>query len=300
MTHAVSNNRRSSRRVATAWLLVLAVSGTALTVLRRAVFAAGRAPGARNRAGLSAALQLDRLDGLERLAGQGLWLVGGVLWLWLTASVAASVARRAIRPMRGLTWLDAATLPAVRKVLDHALVFGVAASTTFTINPSAASASMRATSNRGAVVVRGLVPPTSHAQITTTTGGLTAPTTSARTPASEPVELPPIVRGATADDSPGAARSQRAPHISPAPVPSQPTRAPHNHPQPGDKAGRRYVVVAGDNLWTIAKRIVEIRTPSPTNTDVAQYWAHLVATNRATLRSGNPSLIFPGEIVTLP
>ena len=60
------------------------------------------------------------------------------------------------------------------------------------------------------------------------------------------------------------------------------------------------MVVSGDNLWTIAQGIVEVRSESPTNNDIAQYWAHLVAANRATLRSGNPSLIFPGEIVTLP
>jgi hypothetical protein len=38
----------------------------------------------------------------------------------------------------------------------------------------------------------------------------------------------------------------------------------------------------------------------PTDAVIAEYWERVVALNRATLRSGNPSLIFPGEIVALP
>ena len=37
-----------------------------------------------------------------------------------------------------------------------------------------------------------------------------------------------------------------------------------------------------------------------TDADVARYWQRVIAANRTTLRSGDPSLIFPGEVVTLP
>jgi nucleoid-associated protein YgaU len=65
---------------------------------------------------------------------------------------------------------------------------------------------------------------------------------------------------------------------------------------------RTYVVRAGDNLWAIARAEVTRTTGTNAVDDaaVAQYWQHLVAANRATLRSGDPSLIFPGEVVTLP
>jgi hypothetical protein len=31
-----------------------------------------------------------------------------------------------------------------------------------------------------------------------------------------------------------------------------------------------------------------------------RHWLVVIAANRSTLRSGDPSLIFPGEIVTVP
>jgi hypothetical protein len=66
--------------------------------------------------------------------------------------------------------------------------------------------------------------------------------------------------------------------------------------------GRVHLVVSGDNLWQIARGEV-IRTSGserPADAQVAPYWRRVVAANRSTLRSGDPSLIFPGEVVTLP
>jgi nucleoid-associated protein YgaU len=62
------------------------------------------------------------------------------------------------------------------------------------------------------------------------------------------------------------------------------------------------VVVPGDNLWQIARAEV-IRTSGadrPADSQIAPYWQRVVEANRSTLRSGDPSLIFPGEVVTLP
>ncbi len=63
-----------------------------------------------------------------------------------------------------------------------------------------------------------------------------------------------------------------------------------------------HVVAAGENLWQIAKAEVARATGTtrPDNRAVGAYWQRVVAANRATLRSGNPSLIFSGEVVTLP
>lgn len=60
---------------------------------------------------------------------------------------------------------------------------------------------------------------------------------------------------------------------------------------------RTYQIRSGDNLWHIA----EHRVGEAGGIDeVTVYWRRLIADNRDTLRSGDPNLIFPGEIVTLP
>jgi nucleoid-associated protein YgaU len=63
-------------------------------------------------------------------------------------------------------------------------------------------------------------------------------------------------------------------------------------------------VAPGDNLWTIARdRLAEV-TGRPAaelgEREVARYWLQVVDANRATLRSGDPDLIFPGETIKLP
>lgn len=62
-----------------------------------------------------------------------------------------------------------------------------------------------------------------------------------------------------------------------------------------------YTVVAGDNLWAIAaRRLREAAGSEHSTTVIARYWRRLVAANEGTLRSGDPNLIYPGEIVVLP
>jgi len=61
-------------------------------------------------------------------------------------------------------------------------------------------------------------------------------------------------------------------------------------------------VVPGDNLWQIARAEVARAsgTYRPSDAQIAPYWNEVIAENRTTLRSGDPSLIFPGEVVELP
>lgn len=54
--------------------------------------------------------------------------------------------------------------------------------------------------------------------------------------------------------------------------------------------GVPYVVVPGDNLSKIAKQAY----------GEARRWREIYAANRATLRSGDPNLIFPGETIIIP
>ena len=60
-------------------------------------------------------------------------------------------------------------------------------------------------------------------------------------------------------------------------------------------------VEPGDHLWSIAERhLTQLGTESPSVAAVTRYWIEVIETNRASLASGNPDLIYPGEIVMLP
>jgi nucleoid-associated protein YgaU len=64
-----------------------------------------------------------------------------------------------------------------------------------------------------------------------------------------------------------------------------------------------HVVVSDDHLWGIAAahlRELGVESGDPSPSTVARYWSTVISANRATLRSGNPNLIFPGEVVVLP
>jgi nucleoid-associated protein YgaU len=60
-------------------------------------------------------------------------------------------------------------------------------------------------------------------------------------------------------------------------------------------------VVKGDNLWAIAAaRLSDAAGPSADSDRVAAYWRKVIELNRPTLRSGDPNLIYPGEMISLP
>jgi nucleoid-associated protein YgaU len=80
-----------------------------------------------------------------------------------------------------------------------------------------------------------------------------------------------------------------------------PSTAPSPSPPTLPVPTSRIVVRRGDNLWVIARDELVRRTGAkPDVVQIARYWRAVIEANRATLRSGNPSLIFPGEIVALP
>ena len=62
-----------------------------------------------------------------------------------------------------------------------------------------------------------------------------------------------------------------------------------------------YTVASGDRLWSIARRRLAAATDGqPDQGAVARYWLRVVDANRHHIRSGDPDLIFPGEVIDLP
>lgn len=57
------------------------------------------------------------------------------------------------------------------------------------------------------------------------------------------------------------------------------------------------VVVPGDHLWKISARHLSSHYPGR---QVAPYWLEVISENEPRLRSGDPDLIYPGEVIELP
>jgi nucleoid-associated protein YgaU len=115
---------------------------------------------------------------------------------------------------------------------------------------------------------------------------------------------------ATTTTTPSAPERHRAP-LAPrvprhAPRPAAPPAAPATSAVPAAPVApvavaTTHVVVPGDNLWRIAAtRLQQHHARPPSDEEIAPYWRAVVDANRATLRSGDPNLIFPGELVALP
>ena len=85
-------------------------------------------------------------------------------------------------------------------------------------------------------------------------------------------------------------------------------------PVRADPVGNAYVPVAeatepsntwlvgpGDHFWAIARGHLQMVLGGPPRTaQVAQYWQELIEANREVIRSGDPDLIYPGELLGLP
>lgn len=61
------------------------------------------------------------------------------------------------------------------------------------------------------------------------------------------------------------------------------------------------VVAKGDHLWKIsASHLRDVMGRDPANTEIGPYWRRVILENTSRLRSGDPDLIYPGEVVILP
>lgn len=265
----------------------------------------------------------------ENLLGSTARLVALILVAWLIATTLASMARRCIPALRGATSLDALTLPAVRQFLDRALVLSIGVSTL--VGQSAAGATTvagRTDLSRAATVTTTALPAGGAHYAVTPKGDFSIRAAADSGPsAAEPADAPTVPRAPTAE-TPASSDTDtgvqenlviRAPDGAGAPKPdpgttpsSATTTTIGTTPTIGERESARradnlphsatanYEVEPGDSLWRIAEQQVAGVAPRNSEAAVSHYWALMVEANRTTLRSGDPSLIYPGEIVVLP
>jgi hypothetical protein len=221
---------------------------------------------------------------------------------WLAITTLACVAALARGRTRTAHRIARFAPPLARRVLHAALVgtWALVPAAAYAAPPSApitvhvdARGRLTTDAPRAGADDRPIVrTPVTRRSTSTTTAAThdTTTTTSITTPASLPRSARPAVAPEAA--APNAVAPMQRPGAA---TPSRHAVEVPAHP-------RAHVVGAGDNLWQIARAEV-IRASGadhPADAQIAPYWQRVVAANRSTLRSGDPSLIFPGEVVTLP
>jgi hypothetical protein len=207
-----------------------------------------------------------------RIAGLGVGYWLAITTLWYFASRAAELPGA----VRAVEW---ATLAPVRRLVDRVVAGAVAATLGL---PSAA----------GAMVGPGYIP----------------------VPAGDPVPVDPLESAPIPTDQPGETSEDNGESLAGWPIP--PTRfdrvgedkpvemaplRPTPSPPIADFEATEVVVRPGDHMWALAeRRLVMLRGRSVSDAEIAPYWLEVVAANLSTIRSGDPDLVFPGEVLLLP
>ena len=195
---------------------------------------------------------------------------------WLAATSMLYLLARLSGAARLIDATAVLTVPAVRRVTDR-LVVG-------TLAMSSLAGPAIAMSDRWA-------------------GGPTADPIVARLEAENP-KTPDVVVDLTTIEA------EQAPTSPLRPVPwtdSKPSTAdPSNGRQPAESISIRagadleVIVTEGDHLWALAERRVSDLLGRPaTDQEITPYWRRVVSSN-PEIRSGDPDVIYPGEVIVLP
>ncbi len=203
------------------------------------------------------------------------YLALAIAYWMLTTTVLYAIAKATRFPaaVRAVEW---ATLPAVRRVADRV------AATTLSAVAVAGPALPALAQQPPTPVVREVTTTTpNYTPVPAGPGGLRI----VHPPAPEPGYTPTPAgtpRESTTATTPGGA-------VDDIPV-----------VQSGELLGTTYTVKRGDSFWCIATQRVEAETGSDDLATVTEYWVRLVDANRDTISSGDPDLIYPNEVITLP
>lgn len=244
-------------------------------------------------------LPLDRLDPwlhadpVDALAAGARLAALAFAW-WLAVTTAAYALARVAHVPTAVRTLHVVTPAAVRLIVDRALVASLLAgalhvpalpalrTSTAAVAAEPAPASVEVRTGRSPTAVA------PEAGIATTTAPTAPPATGPR-PAPAP--------------SPSAAPSTTPAAATPSP-PAPAAGPEHEQVALPDARVRSVVVRPGDNLWGLAAEALAAATGRPRATlgdaEIAPYWRTVCDANRASLRSGDVNLIYPGERVVLP
>lgn len=251
------------RRKVTALLLFEVVAITALHAL-------GEMPGfgVRRRDLLLPATRVD-----DAIAS-GLRFVALGMAYWLLLSSALYLAARLAEVPAALRAVRWATLPPIRRLVDRALAVGLTVGTIVTPAPAMAQPPP---------------PPVEQTYV---------PTPAGFDQSAEPlvtldgnIFIPP---GASIPGPTSPVQSSIEPSIEM--VGALPTHLLYDR-LPNDT----HEVAVGENLWSVARgRLSRLPDASPSDSEIAAYWIELIAANLDRLMSGDPDLIYPGEVLVLP
>jgi nucleoid-associated protein YgaU len=218
--------------------------------------------------------------------------LGGVEWLQIPWS----------RPVEWLQRIPAdESLPALLRIVALALAYWMAFSTALyalariTEIPRAVGVIQWATLPAVRRVVDGTAALT---VVAAAVAGPAMPAHAAEEPApivigvgADGLPIPPLVDGE--ETSPAEALPEGVARIGWSPTPAE------IPPDPAEPS--RWTVAAGDNLWTIAERhLSALATSGGELPDLGDYWRRVVVANQGIIRSNDPDLIYPGEVVVLP
>lgn len=207
---------------------------------------------------------------VEVAIGGTMRTVGLTLGYWLVGSTTLYVL--ASRVHRRPRLVARVTLPIARRLADRAMATALVGSIVLSpVSPAVAEQ-----------------PPPPPLVFDITSDGVPVPHIRSAEPA---IDEGRVTEGEPADTEQPAPRRVDAIEPTPQTDPSRMTAA--------TPPSSKYTVVPGDSLWIIAVREVEQIAGNDAAT-VSSYWRSVVAANRTTLRSGDPNLIYPGEIVNLP
>ena len=243
-----------------------------------------------------------------------IWAASLLLALWtvFSAILCLALLRRAATKMP-TTQVNRLVMPALRPVLRRAIAVTLASSAIVGAVPG------RGLAEAPAVAVRPtLAPPTGPAwDLPTTADASAPPAAAAADPSTGSPDIstapPPSAEGAPAVRS-ASGRDSWESITTPVRSFSHPAPSADEHPDaPGSEAGSKtldepgaeetlatHVVQVGDNLWVIARDQVRTSGRRLSTGEVAAYWLRLIEANQDGLRSGDPDLLFPGELLVLP
>lgn len=191
-----------------------------------------------------------------------------VLAWYLLAVTLLAAGARLWGARRVISMIDLVTLPVIRRSIHAALGMGLVGSSVAGVAAGVgADPPLRSVAIASARVAA-VVPAEADAGPATTTDD-------------RDDEPPPVMR-LLPDEVSGADT-----------IPTAPTSGPAAH---------EWEVRPGDHLWSVAVQVLQRDGAGAANDgEVAEYWNRLIVANTDRLADpGNPDLIFPGQVLTLP